>query len=167
MNEDNTKPNDHLPWERTEDNKHDGLPRAQIQQMKARPAPTKTTGSAELEDLRGNIVALLSSDTTYLVPPGVDLIDWYADNIVGLAEAHTAHQVEEAYDEGHKRGLATAQNEVNHARKLQEAYLAAQNHVPPMKILACEHCAEKVKNGEPITLSPDTEQGQPAEVKHG
>jgi hypothetical protein len=48
---------------------------------------SKAPETFEDADLRGDTVTLLSSDTTYLVPPGVDLVDWYADNIIGLFTA--------------------------------------------------------------------------------
>jgi len=57
----------------------------------------------ELTKLRSDVIALLSSDATYLVPPGVDSVDWYADCIAGLAKA-----------------LITKQNQAYAAMRLRE-----------------------------------------------
>lgn len=39
------------------------------------------------DELRSNIETLLTSDTTYLIPPGVDETQWYLDHIMGLVKA--------------------------------------------------------------------------------
>lgn len=39
-----------------------------------------------MNDLRSNIETLFTSDTTYLIPPGVDETQWYLDTIMGLVD---------------------------------------------------------------------------------
>lgn len=48
------------------------------------------------EELRSNILVLLNSDTTYLIPEGIDTSEWYADTIMGQVDAYLQGEVERA-----------------------------------------------------------------------
>ncbi len=44
------------------------------------------------QELRSLIETLFNSDTTYLIPPGVDSTTWYVDSIMGLVTTYCTRQ---------------------------------------------------------------------------
>lgn len=82
----------------------------------------------------------------------VDSFNW--EKAKPLLKVLIARHEAASYERGHAEGRALAQQEVNHARKLQEMYIQARGTEPTVKILACKHCAQKVANGELIETAP-------------
>jgi|ERR1044072_4865170 hypothetical protein len=63
----------------------------------------------DYKNIRSDVVTLLSSDTTYLVPPDVDATEWYADCILGIVQNYHEKilpaiqaKITEAYEKGQR-----------------------------------------------------------------